>query len=37
MLADEVLRPAREIPELGSGDIDPQALIERGKDVAEMN
>src|SRR5262245_27310234 len=37
VIADEVLRPARKVGELRGGDIDPQALIERGEDVAEMN
>src|SRR5207248_7036698 len=37
VLADEVLRAAREVGELGGGDVDPQPLIERGEDVAEMD
>jgi hypothetical protein len=37
VIADEVMRPAREVGELRGGDIDAQTLIERGEDVAEMN
>src|SRR5437899_2528988 len=37
VIADEVLRAAGEVGELRGGDIDPQTLIERGEDVAEMN
>src|SRR5260370_41904247 len=37
MLADEVVRPARKVGELRGANIDPQTLIERGEDVAEMN
>jgi len=37
VVADEVVRAAREIGELSSGDVDPQTVIERGEDVAEMN
>src|SRR5947209_313284 len=37
MIADEVMRPAREIVEVRGGNVDPKALIEGGEDVAEMN
>src|SRR3989442_499756 len=37
MLPDQILRSAREVVELRGGDVDPQTLIERGEDVAEMN
>lgn len=37
MVAEEVLRAACEVGELRGGHIDPQTLIQRGKDVAEMN
>ena len=37
VIADEVLRAAREVGELRGGDIDSQPLIERGEDVAEMD
>jgi len=37
VIADQVLRPAGEVSELGARNIDSKALIKGGKDVAEMN
>ncbi len=37
VVADEVLRAAGEVGELRGGDVDPQALVERGEEVAELN
>ena len=37
MIADEVVRAAGEVGELRGGDVDPQPLIERGEDVAEVD
>src|SRR4051812_41615287 len=37
MVADQVLRPAGEVGELRGGDVNPQALVERGEHVAEVD
>ena len=37
VIADEILGAAGEVGELRGGDVDPQTLVERGENVAEMN
>ena len=37
VVADEVLGPAGEVGELRGGYVDPQPLVERGEQVAEMD
>ncbi len=37
VVADEVLATAGEVGELRGGDVDAQAIVERGEDVAEMD